>query len=213
MLRLKANYLWPAMWNNAFNEDDPENPRLADEYGIVMGTRITSRCCARRQEWKRHGKGPWNYSTNAAGTARVLGRGHRSATRTTRASSRSACAATATCPCREDSANIALLEQIVADQREDPREEHESRPREKCRRVWALYKEVQDYYDKGMRVPDDVTLLWCDDNWGEHSPPAHRGGTQAQRRRGDLLPLRLRRRSAQLQVAQHQSDLRKSGSR
>ncbi len=32
--------------------------------------------------------------------------------------------------------------------------------------LWALYKEVQDYYDKGMRVPDDITLLWCDDNWG-----------------------------------------------
>ena len=32
--------------------------------------------------------------------------------------------------------------------------------------VWALYKEVQEYYEKGMRVPDDVTLLWCDDNWG-----------------------------------------------
>lgn len=37
LLRLKANYLWPAMWNNAFDEDDPNNPRLADEYGIVMG--------------------------------------------------------------------------------------------------------------------------------------------------------------------------------
>jgi hypothetical protein len=33
--------------------------------------------------------------------------------------------------------------------------------------VWALYKEVQEYYEKGMRVPDDVTLLWCDDNWGD----------------------------------------------
>jgi hypothetical protein len=32
--------------------------------------------------------------------------------------------------------------------------------------VWALYKEVQEYYEKGMRVPDDVTLLWSDDNWG-----------------------------------------------
>jgi len=32
--------------------------------------------------------------------------------------------------------------------------------------LWALYKEVQDYYDKGMRVPDDITLLLCDDNWG-----------------------------------------------
>ncbi len=37
ILRLKGNYLWPAMWNNAFNEDDPDNPKLADEYGIVMG--------------------------------------------------------------------------------------------------------------------------------------------------------------------------------
>jgi len=38
LLRLKANYLWPAMWNNAFNEDDRLNAQLADEYGIVMGT-------------------------------------------------------------------------------------------------------------------------------------------------------------------------------
>ena len=38
MLRLKGNYLWPAMWNNAFNEDDALNAKLADEYGIVMGT-------------------------------------------------------------------------------------------------------------------------------------------------------------------------------
>ena len=38
LLRLRANYLWPAMWNNCFSEDDPLNPKLADEYGIVMGT-------------------------------------------------------------------------------------------------------------------------------------------------------------------------------
>ena len=38
LLRLKANYFWPAMWATAFNEDDPESPRLADEMGIVMGT-------------------------------------------------------------------------------------------------------------------------------------------------------------------------------
>jgi len=36
----------------------------------------------------------------------------------------------------------------------------------KIPQVWALYKEVQGYYEKGMRVPDDVTLLWSDDNWG-----------------------------------------------
>jgi hypothetical protein len=40
------------------------------------------------------------------------------------------------------------------------------KPSEQTPQLWALYKEVQDYYDKGMRVPDDVTLLLCDDNWG-----------------------------------------------
>ena len=67
LLRLKANYLWPAMWNNAFNEDDPLNPKLADEYGIVMGTSHHEPMLRAQQEWKRHGKGPWDYSTNADG--------------------------------------------------------------------------------------------------------------------------------------------------
>src|SRR5207344_2612504 len=40
------------------------------------------------------------------------------------------------------------------------------KPATETPQLWALYKEVQDYYDKGMRVPDDVTLLLCDDNWG-----------------------------------------------
>jgi hypothetical protein len=65
LLRLKANYLWPAMWNNAFNEDDPLNAQLADEYGIVMGTSHHEPMLRAQQEWKRHGKGPWDYSTNA----------------------------------------------------------------------------------------------------------------------------------------------------
>jgi hypothetical protein len=61
--------------------------------------------------------------------------------------------------------SVALLERIVADQRKmigeviNPNIEH-------VPQVWALYKEVQGYYERGMRVPDDVMLLWCDDNWG-----------------------------------------------
>jgi hypothetical protein len=65
LLRLKANLLWPAMWGSAFNEDDPLNPKLADEYGIVMGTSHHEPMMRAQQEWKRHGKGPWNYATNA----------------------------------------------------------------------------------------------------------------------------------------------------
>src|SRR6266404_6043695 len=65
LLRVKGNYLWPAMWNNAFNEDDPLNAQLADEYGIVMGTSHHEPMLRAQQEWKRHGKGTWDYSTNA----------------------------------------------------------------------------------------------------------------------------------------------------
>ena len=54
-LRLKANYLWPAMWNNCFNEDDPLNPRLASEYGIVMGTSHVEPMMRADKEWNRAG--------------------------------------------------------------------------------------------------------------------------------------------------------------
>ena len=67
-------------------------------------------------------------------------------------------------PMSED-ANVALLERIVKDQREIIARET-GRPAERTPQLWALYKEVQEYFEKGMRVPDDVTLLWCDDNWG-----------------------------------------------
>lgn len=61
--------------------------------------------------------------------------------------------------------NIALLEQIINKQRKII-SEVTGRSTKETPQIWALYKEVQDYYDKGMRVPDDVTLLLCDDNWG-----------------------------------------------
>ena len=64
LLRLRANFLWPAMWNSAFNEDDPLNPKLADEYGIVTGTSHHEPMLRAQQEWKRHGKGAWDYSMN-----------------------------------------------------------------------------------------------------------------------------------------------------
>lgn len=162
LLRLRANYLWPAMWGSAFNEDDPFNPKLADEYGIVMGTSHHEPMLRAQQEWKRHGKGPWDYTTNAAELNRFWTEGIK---RNREYES------TITVGMRGDgdmamspSVNTSLLEKIVTDQRqiiaanEDP-SKHDPE-------IWALYKEVQDYYDKGMRVPDDVTLLWSDDNWG-----------------------------------------------
>lgn len=163
LLRLKANYLWPAMWGNAFNDDDTLNPVMADKYGIVMGTSHHEPMLRAQQEWKRFGKGAWNYSTNAPVLDSFWQKGiehmdHHESIVTV------GMRGDGDMP-MEESSNIALLEKIVADQRsiigkvtgKDPSATPQS---------WALYKEVQDYYDKGMRVPDDVTLLLCDDNWG-----------------------------------------------
>jgi Glycosyl hydrolase family 115 len=61
--------------------------------------------------------------------------------------------------------NIALLEKIVSDQRRIIAEEVNSDV-SAVPQLWCLYKEVQDYYEAGLRVPDDVTLLWAEDNWG-----------------------------------------------
>ena len=177
LLRLKANYLWPAMWNNAFNEDDSLNPKLADEYGIMMGTSHHEPMLRAQQEWKRHGTGPWDYSKNAdvlrsfweEGVQRnknfesIITLGMRG---------------DGDLPMSE-SANISLLEKIVTDQRKVIAK-RVNPDISKVPQDWALYKEVQEYYEKGMRVPDDVTLLWCDDNWGN----IRRLPTPEERKRG-----------------------------
>lgn len=163
LLRLRGNYLWPAMWNSAFNEDDPDNARLADEYGIVMGTSHHEPMLRAQQEWKRHGKGAWNYGTNGEVLRRFWADGMRR---------NRAFESITTIGMRGDGdeamseeTNVGLLERIVADQRAIIRETTGREP-SAVPQLWALYKEVQAYYEHGMRVPDDVTLLWCDDNWG-----------------------------------------------
>ena len=64
LLRLKANYFWPAMWATAFNEDDPENPALADRYGIVMGTSHHEPMMRAHKEYtkRREEVGAWDYA-------------------------------------------------------------------------------------------------------------------------------------------------------
>lgn len=167
ILRLKGNYLWPAMWASAFNEDDPLNPKLADEYGIVMGTSHHEPMMRAQQEWKREGSGVWNFQLNKDTllsfwkkgiqrnknydnliTIGMRGDGDK--------------------PMEANNSlkeNISLLQQIIADQQKILAE-YINPNTSKVPQLWTLYKEVQDYYDHGMKVPDYVTLLWCDDNWG-----------------------------------------------
>ncbi len=84
------------MWGRMFYDDDPINPKLADEYGIVIGTSHHEPMMRAHAEWARYGKGTWNYETNEEVLQELLARGHRAHGRATRASSPSACAATAT---------------------------------------------------------------------------------------------------------------------
>ena len=163
ILRMKGNYMWPAMWNNAFNDDDPLNRPLADEYGIVMGTSHHEPMDRSQQEWKRFGKGEWNYNTNAEGLNDFWKKG---------IENMGTAESLVTIGMRGDGDEamtegtaIDLLEGIVEDQRKIIAEVT-GKPAEETPQIWALYKEVQDYYDEGMQVPDDVTLLLCDDNWG-----------------------------------------------
>ncbi len=163
LLRLKANYLWPAMWGNAFNDDDTLNPKLADEYGIVMGTSHHEPMLRAQQEWKRYGKGQWNYGSNEVVLKQFWKKGIENM-RSHESIVTIGMRGDGDKPMTQGTAT-ALLERIVADQRKII-EDVTGKPASATPQLWALYKEVQDYYDKGMRVPDDVTLLLCDDNWG-----------------------------------------------
>ena len=170
ILRLKGNYLWPAMWNNRFNEDDTNNPVLADEYGVVMGTSHQEPMLRAQKEWdwglgRKYGS--WNYAKNPdvlenfwrEGIRRnknyesILTMGLRGANDTPMAQG-------------GPETNKALLEKIVDVQRKMIAEEINP-DLTQVPQLWCLYKEVQDYYNAGMRAPDDVTLLWAEDNAGD----------------------------------------------
>ncbi|MFD2034788.1 glycosyl hydrolase 115 family protein [Belliella marina] len=163
ILRLQGNYLWPAMWGRAFYDDDPLNGVLADKYGIVIGTSHHEPLMRAHAEWSRHGKGDWNYQTNKE-TLQDFWRTGMERQGSMEATVSLGMRGDGDEPMSEEN-NIALLEEIIDDQRRII-EEVTGKPASETPQFWALYKEVQEYYDKGMRVPDDVTLLLCDDNWG-----------------------------------------------
>ena len=165
ILRLKGNFLWPAMWSWAFYADDPLNSPLADEMGVIIGTSHHEPMARNHQEWVRHRKdyGAWNYRTNKAVLDKFFREGMERAKNTEDV---------ITIGMRGDGdeamsedADTKLLLDIVKNQRKII-SDVTGKPANKTPQVWALYKEVLDYYDKGMRVPDDVIMLLCDDNWG-----------------------------------------------
>jgi len=184
ILRMKGNYIWPAMWGKAFYDDDVLNGPLANEMGIIMGTSHHEPMAQAQTDWKRYIQknnlpNVWDYSKNKKVLDEFWKKGIERSKNWEKL---------VTIGMRGDGdeamgegTNIALLEEIVKNQRKIIAD-ITGRKAEKTPQVWALYKEVQDYYDKGMRVPDDVALLFCDDNWGnvrklpDLSKPLHKGG-------------------------------------
>lgn len=170
LLRLKANYLWPAMHpgTQAFN-DDPENARLADEYAIVMGSSHCEQMLRNNEgEWKNKGiYGDFNYVTNRQTMndyweerVRTNGKYENTYTLGLRGIHDYPMEGANTTDER-----TRIMQEAIDNQREMLRR-NVNAPLEEITQVLCTYEEVLDAYHNGLRVPDDVTLLWSDDKHG-----------------------------------------------
>ncbi|HEX2922117.1 MAG TPA: glycosyl hydrolase 115 family protein [Bacteroidales bacterium] len=164
LLRNKANFMWPSMWlPTMFYVDDPLNPKTADDYGIVMSTSHHEPMTRAHNEWSLNNGGEWNYKTNKEKLKEFWRTGfERVGNYET----------VVTVGMRGDGDDrmsqetaVDLLKTIIKDQRVIIADVTD-KPAEETPQLWAIYKEVQDYYDKGMRVDKDITVLFSDDNWG-----------------------------------------------
>ncbi len=177
ILRLRGNFLWPAMWSWSFYADDPENSKTANKMGIIMGTSHHEPMARNHQEWARKRKeyGKWDYTTNQKVIDQFFREGIERALETEDLIT-IGMRGDGDAPMggnegedhkhvAQDKENIRLLEKIFKNQRQIIKEVTGENP-EKRPQVWAIYKEVQRYYDMGLRAPDDVIMLLTDDNWG-----------------------------------------------
>ncbi len=201
-LRLKANYIWPAVWGRAFEEDDPQNQATATAYGIVMGTSHEAPMMRGIEEWNRHvtpavrdsngnittpghdpygGTGEWSFRYNAAALEKYWTQGIQ------RMVDEKA-EGVVTLGMRgpgdvglPDGPGSDLMKSIIAAERKIIGQVTGKDP-SRTPQVWTLYKEVLRYWDEGLRPPDDVTVVFTDDNWGnirqlpDPKLPARSGG-------------------------------------
>lgn len=168
LLRLKANYLWPAMHpsTKAFN-NFPENKIVADDHAIVMGSSHCEPLLRNNVgEWDE-ARGDWNYQTNAEGVrnyweerVKESGRFENTYTLGMRGVHDGKMPFKGT-----PEGKVNLLEKIISDQR-GLLARHVNPELERVPQIFIPYKEVLDLYQQGLKVPDDVTLVWPDDNHG-----------------------------------------------
>jgi len=169
LLRLRGNLIWPAMHGctKPFFFV-PGNAGIAKKYGIYVGTSHCEPClCNINGEWDRTRLGAYDYTVNADTILNYW----RNRVRLTREAP-----AIYTIGIRGEhdgkmqGANTVeeqrvLLQRVLADQRQMLQETLGKKP-ENIPQVVVPYKEVLDVYDAGLKVPEDVTLVWCDDNYG-----------------------------------------------
>ncbi len=169
LLRLRANFCWPAMHDvtNAFNLY-PENKQVADDYAIVMGS---SHCEPLLRngvsEWGHANEAAYNYVTNKQGVldywkqrVQENGKYENVYTLGMRGIHDSNMAGPKAIPDR-----VNLLNQIISDQR-DLLSQFVNKDATKVPQIFCPYKEVLTLYQNGVKLPDDVTLVWADDNHG-----------------------------------------------
>ncbi|MBE6284041.1 MAG: hypothetical protein E7098_06840 [Mediterranea massiliensis] len=168
MLRLKANYFWPAMWDSRFNEDDPLSPQLADDMGIVMGTSHHEPMMRAHKEYvyRKDSIGAWDYSTNKYNLDRFFEEGlERNKHYDNLITIGMRGDGDVAMGNGNDEDNMKVLKDVVDGQRKIIERVYK-KPASQIPQLWAIFTEVQRYYDAGFTVPDDVTLLFCDNNWG-----------------------------------------------
>lgn len=177
LLRLRGNFMWPAMWGWSFYADDPLNSMTAHDMGIIMGTSHHEPMARNHQEWARNRDkfGVWDYASNQDVIDRFFREGIERAADTEDLIT-IGMRGDGDAPMggeegndhnyvSKDEYNMNLMRRIFKNQRQIIKDVTGKKPEER-QQVWAIYKEVQKYYDLGLRVPDDVIMLVCDDNWG-----------------------------------------------
>ena len=169
LLRLKANYLCPAMHpaSGAFNKY-PENKVLADSFGIVMGsTHPEPLLFNNASEWDRKKMGEWDYMTNRKNILAVLDKRVRENAKYENVYT----LALRGLHDKEMSGNyslsdrLQLVDQAINDQRAILKK-YINKPLDEIPQIFVPYKEVLGLYNAGLKLPEEVTIVWPDDNYG-----------------------------------------------
>ncbi|KAI0532333.1 hypothetical protein GGR58DRAFT_517801 [Xylaria digitata] len=169
LLRLKGNFIWPSMWKsfvykpgNVFFTDDPGNMQLADDYGIVVSTSHHEPMQKATNEWNGTIEGPWDWEKNKENVTAFMDDGARRAGKNETYFTLGM-RGEGDGPIEADDP-VAVLEDVFKTQREILAKYYGNQS--DAKQVWTIYKEVATYYAAGLIPPDDVTLMFTDDNWG-----------------------------------------------